>query len=624
MGDARATDGVKPRVRVKAGSPTRDSYVNFATNVGNGANNTLSAGSYQFNFTSRNRVQIEAMYRSSWIVGQAVDVVADDMTRAGVEIQSDMDPQDIGGMQAELTDLCCWQRLNEGLRWSRLFGGCIVVPLIDGQKPSTPLRMEGIGAGKFRGLLVLDRWVAQPTLSDLVTEFGPDFGMPRYYDTIADAPALPRTRIHYSRVFRFDGVDLPYYQKQSENGWGMSVIERLYDRLLAFDSSTMGAAQLVNKAHLRVLFMEGLRQAIAMGGDPLKGVMGNLDMIRQYQSGEGLTLLDAKDKFETNDYSFGGLDAVLLQFGMQLSGALQIPLVRLFGQSPGGMNSTGESDLRTYYDGIAQQQASKLRRPMQKLLDIVHWSKFGEAPPDGFGFRFRPLWQMTEEARATTAQQVTTSVLAAYEAAVIPRKTALQELRQSSEITGIWSNITDEDIAAAEDDPPQLRGEEALTVAAEVKAKAGATGEAEPGEADNAPKPGKMRAHDGWDESEHPRNEIGEFSASKGIYKGAKLITTQRYLNDKIVENKVSGKDFSVQISPEFEVDGENYRVVLDGTHSYHAALKTGITPDFEEQSARDNDNIAYLEKGDVDSFLENVHSGEGDYMNISTEKEIW
>lgn len=66
--------------------------------------------------------------------------------------------------------------------------------------------------------------------------------MPRYYDTVADAQAMPNWRIHYSRVIRIDGVDLPYWQRIAENGWGQSVTERLWDRLVAFDSTTEGAA----------------------------------------------------------------------------------------------------------------------------------------------------------------------------------------------------------------------------------------------------------------------------------------------------------------------------------------------------------------------------------------------
>ena len=150
-------------------------------------------------------------------------------------------------------------------------------------------------------------------------------------------------------------------QRIAENGWGQSVLERLWDRLIAFDSVTQGAAQLVYKAHLRTYAVEGLREIIGIGGKALDGLVKQIEMIRMYQSNEGMTLMDSKDKFEAHQYSFSGLSDMMLQFGQQISGALGIPLTRLFGQSPAGLNSTGESDIRMYYDNVKQEQERRLR-----------------------------------------------------------------------------------------------------------------------------------------------------------------------------------------------------------------------------------------------------------------------
>ncbi|MRB61760.1 DUF1073 domain-containing protein, partial [Bacillus thuringiensis] len=90
----------------------------------------------------------------------------------------------------------------------------------------------------------ITRW-RRPSLTHLVREYGPDLGKPEYYDVLIAAPALAGKRVHYSRVIRLEGLKLPYWQRVAENLWGQSVLERLWDRLLAFDSTTEGAAQLV-------------------------------------------------------------------------------------------------------------------------------------------------------------------------------------------------------------------------------------------------------------------------------------------------------------------------------------------------------------------------------------------
>ncbi|MFC2997654.1 DUF1073 domain-containing protein [Acinetobacter sichuanensis] len=433
---------------------TADSFQNFAARVGLGAGSQHDQSTYGFNFLSRNRTLLESMYRSSWVVGQAVDVVADDMTREGINMQGLSGPEETEQLNQVLDDLQVWDKLNETIKWSRLYGGAVAVMMIDGQNISTPLNTKTIAKGQFRGLLVLDRWMVLPDLQDLVTEYGPDYGMPKFYDVITDSVGLVNQRIHYSRILRFDGVKLPYWQAIAENLWGQSVIERLEDRLTLFDSATLGAGQLVYKAHLRTYKVEKLRELIATGGRAYDALVKQIQQIRMWQSNEGMTLMDAKDTFETHQYSFTGLDSVLLQLGQQLSGALGIPLVRLFGQSPAGLNATGESDLANYYDNINQQQEGRMRSPLHRLLEVVSQSALGKPLPTSFKFDFASLWQMDDKTKAEVANTTADAVTKVEEAGLISRKTALKELRQSSEVTGIFSHITDEEIEQADDDPP--------------------------------------------------------------------------------------------------------------------------------------------------------------------------
>lgn len=433
---------------------TGDSFENFAARVGLQANNQNSASHYTFDLVSRNRIQMEAVYRSSWIGGMAVDLVAQDMTRAGIELVSDMEPEEKDKLNQALERLQVWNHLCDNVKWSRLYGGSIAVMLIDGQDVSTPLKLDTISKGQFKGLLVLDRWLVQPSLENLVTEYGPHLGKPKFYTVLADAQALVNQKIHYSRVIRLEGVQLPYWQRIAENGWGQSVLERLWDRLIAFDSTSSGAAQLVYKAHLRTYKIEKLRELIATGGKAFEAVVKQIEMIRLYQSNEGLTLMDASDQFETHQYSFTGLSDVLLSFGEQISGALQVPLVRLFGQSPGGLNSDGDSALETYHDNVAVWQDRDLRPGLTTLLEVASRSVLGKPMPEGWDFKFNPLGQLTDTEKADIASKDTSTVVEAFDAGLISRVTALKELRQSSQTTGLWSNITDEDIKEAENDPP--------------------------------------------------------------------------------------------------------------------------------------------------------------------------
>ncbi|MDW7152469.1 anti-CBASS protein Acb1 family protein, partial [Klebsiella pneumoniae] len=113
----------------------------------------------------------------------------------------------------------------------------------------------------------------------------------------------------------------------------MSIVERIFDRLTSYDSTSVGAAQLAYKAHLRTAKIKKLREIIATGGKAFEALIKNMEMVRQYQTNEGMSLFDSEDEFETHSYSFAGLSDLLSEFKEDIAGAVGIPLVRLFRQS---------------------------------------------------------------------------------------------------------------------------------------------------------------------------------------------------------------------------------------------------------------------------------------------------
>lgn len=461
---------------------TLDGFDNFLTRIGLNNNNTLSAGVYTFNLLTRNRIELEAAYRGSWIVGAVVDSVAEDMTRAGIEITTSKGDENIKKLQNQIVRLQIWSSLRRTIKWGRMYGGALGIMQIEGQDPATPLRVDTVAKGQFKGIVVYDRWQLNPVLSPVI-QTGPDMGLPVFYNIVtgwdyAD-PAAPtatgQIRVHHSRCIRFTGIDLPFFQAITEMMWGESVLERLWDRLISFDNATMSSASLIDRANLRTVKIEGLREIIAAGGEAKAGLESMFEMMRRLQVNEGLTLLDKNDEFASTAYSFAGLSDMMLQFGQQLSGASGIPLVRLFGQSPAGLSATGDADIRMYYDNINAQQEAKLRNPMEDLLRVLWRSTFGIAAPDDLEFSFTPLWQMSALDKATVGKTNTETIIGANEAGLVPIGTAMQELRNSSGDTGLFANISDEEISEAEAneelEPPPVPGEPPVGPEGEEPAK---------------------------------------------------------------------------------------------------------------------------------------------------------
>lgn len=432
----------------QVGKAISDGLVNRLLRVGQGTRNTFNANRYGYAFTTLERDQLEAMYQSSWISALAVDLMAEDMTREGIEIVDD-NPEVIDKINRTLEDFQVWNQLSESIKWSRLFGGAVAIILIDGDDMSTPLTR--VRPDSFRGLYVLDRWQVIPSSGgEVVQTLGPDFGKPIFYQIVSGYVDVDFGRVHHSRVLRFEGRQMPYHLKEMYQGWGGSVLEPVADRIEAFDLATRGAAQLVSKAYLRYYKVENLRNVL-LNEDARRGFEAQMDIIREFQSFEGLTIGDKNDEFQAFNYSFTGLPEILLQFGQQISGGIGIPLVRLFGQSPTGFNSTGESDLRTYYDGVRRAQDVNLRPALTRLLDIIHQSAFGTHPSADFKFEFKSLWQISSEQKAAISQAQTSAILQALQSGAISTSVALQELRKLSESIGLFASISDEDIETAKE-----------------------------------------------------------------------------------------------------------------------------------------------------------------------------
>jgi phage-related protein (TIGR01555 family) len=441
-----ATDSLPPI----PGHFAADGFANFLSKYGHGTGNQGSQSTYVLSeILSRNRPKLDAMYRQSWVCGKVVDTYAEDMTRAGITISGSITPTDTKRLQKRLARLGVWSGLLETIKWGRLYGGAIAFMDIDGQDPSTPLMKDTVGRGQFKGLRVFDRHQCWPDVENLVPS-GPKAGLPSSYSVVSD-PTMGTPvglRIHHSRCVRYQGIQLPRWQAVGENLWGESILERMFDRLLGFDTATAGAANLVHRAHLRVARVKDFRKALVTGGEAENDILKFFRLVAYLQGTEGITVLDAEDEYAGHTYTFAGLSDVLLSFGQQLSGASDIPLVKFFGQSPAGLNATGESDIRNYYDGVNSQQKARLEDPMETLLDITHRSELGCPPADDFDFDFAPLWQMSAKEKAEIAKQKTDTVVAALGAGAITPVIAMKELQQMGDETGVFTNITDEDIEA--------------------------------------------------------------------------------------------------------------------------------------------------------------------------------
>ena len=102
-----------------------------------------------------------------------------------------------------------------------------------------------------------------------------------------------------------------------------------------------------------------------------------------------------------------------------------------------------------------------------------------------------------------------------------------------------------------------------------------------------------------------------------------KTISSQRHIDESIVEQKIANEDYDVMVSPEFVHDDTTMRIVIDGHHSLAAAQATGNAPNFVEATSQNSDSIGILLRGEIDYFLA-INRIDANYYDIETGKDIW
>lgn len=584
-----------------------DAFSNVLARLGAGTPNLLEGTEYSLQRMSRDFNTLNALYRESWIVRRIIDVIPADMLKNWITITSGLDPDVEKRLSLTLRRTQLIDKLKRGMQWGRLYGGALGVMLVkhQGYDLSQPLRLDWIMPGDFAGLLIFDRWNGVNPSSELIEDISdPDYGYPKYY-TVTDPAGGGSVKIHYSRVARFPGATLPFWEEIAEMQWGASVIESIFDELRKRDNVSWNIAQLTFMANIRVLKMQDLGQLLAATDNESQAeLLRTLEAQNMLLNNMGMQVMDAADGLETHQYTFGGLADCYQQFIMDISGAAEIPVTRLFGRSPSGLNATGESDLQNYYDMIAEKQESYLRPILNKVLPPFIISTLGSLPDD-FDFEFDPVAEPTDKERADLAKCGTDNVVAAYNAGLISQRTALKELKQQSERTGVWTNITDEDIERASDsvEPPGEMG--GMFGGMGGGEAAGAVGSEESLQQARAPvRQGVGDAE--WEESEHPRDKDGKFSSASGnsnLNSSVENVKIKLAKAKKYPELTEQLQSLGLASAHDEAMEPVRIQIVDPGIHGSKRLAKRGITL-ADAQSYVDNAIVMFKQSADKYLFI--------------------
>ena len=443
--------------QIKAVLMALDGYSNAAAFLGDDSP-LLASGTYRRSGLTSNTELLTVTYRENWLAKKIIDMPSEDMTRSWYSLSTSMPEEDIKDLKRLEAKHSVKQEITNAIRWARLYGGSIAVIVLRGEEGilDQPLDPDMLLPGCFQGLLILDRAQGIEPSMELVTDLDdPDFGLPMYYTVNLEwrveseewrangsaAIQYQQVKIHHSRVLRFIGRELPHMETVAENHWGASELEHIWEELQKRSATSANIAQLVFQANVTTLKMGRFGEHMAFGSEHQQmGILQAIEQENRMRTSYGLQILSAEDAMETHSYSFGGLSEIYEQFMMDMAGAAEIPATKLFGRSPEGMNSTGEMDLRNYYDMIAQLQERMLRPALEKLLPVMAISCWGFVPED-LEIVFEPVMTTSPAERAELVQKLSSDVIEAFKCGLLNQRQALEELKARGEELGVYTKV---------------------------------------------------------------------------------------------------------------------------------------------------------------------------------------
>lgn len=430
---------------------TTDSFSNPMARLGEGTQNLMQATQYPLTRRSNNYILLNSLFRTNWVVGNIVSTIPQDVTKKWFKVSTKKRQADIKKLNDLQKTLKIRQKIVSGMNWGRLYGGAAGIILIKGQNDlSKPLDLDTIMPDSFRGLFIVDRWSGIFPSLELVNDImDPDYGLPEFY-RIRDGYGIEAYKVHHSRVIRFIGTELPYFEQIAEQYWGKSIIESIYEEIVKKDNVSHNIASLTFKANLDVIEMEGIDQLFALGGEQMQKRFWNTIQAQSVlQSNFGTRVISKGDTFNQFQYGFAGLRDVYEVLLLDVAGASRIPATKLFGRSPTGMNATGESDLVNYDNYIEEVRESDFKPIVDKLLPIMALSCWGEIPDD-LETSYDAIRSPNELDKATIAQRKVGAILDAYNSNGITADVMLKELKALAPVTGMFESITDEQILEGE------------------------------------------------------------------------------------------------------------------------------------------------------------------------------
>lgn len=387
-----------------------DGYVNLLNKYGTKQDNSEA---YKF---EREPVipdmQLTGLYEGNGLFSKIIDTPAEEALKHGFDLNLKSDELN-AFVEDALDDLEWEEKAATAIKWARLYGGALIVMLIDdGRGLEEPVDWEHIRS--IDELRVYERSIVQPDYASLYRQdYGgkgvgnrvSKFGQPEYYYVSSIYGSF---KVHESRCLVFRNGVLP---EQTSNAtylfWGMPEYVRIRRALRETVTAHTDSVKLLERSVQAIYSMKGLASLLTTD-DGENQVLKRLQLVDTSRGLLNSIAIDSEgEQYDFKTFQFSGVKDVIDATCNMLSALTNIPQTILFGRSPAGMNATGDSDFESYYNFVEKIQRLMLKRNLRTLLDVVFRAGIASgdvAEEPDYKLEFKPLWSLSDTEQAAVDQ----------------------------------------------------------------------------------------------------------------------------------------------------------------------------------------------------------------------------
>ncbi len=324
------------------------------------------------------------------------ETVAEEMTREWGKVKGG-DEEVIKQIEQRLNELGVRDLMRRHIENDHYFGRSQIFIDIEGQEDKTDLPLlineRGVKKGSLKGFALVEALWSTPSAYNANNPLKNDFFVPYEWYVLGN-------RVHRDRLMTLIMRPVPDMMKPSYNFGGLPMTQAMKPYVERCERTVDSVSDLVHTYSITGLKTD--MSSVLSGGE---GSAANLvlraQIFSKMKNNQNLMLIDksGEEEFFQLNTPLTTLDVLCSQAFEQMAGPAKMPLVKMFGKSPSGLNATGDSEIRVWYDHVAALQNAYALPQMKTIIDLVQLDLFGKIDPELY-WQFNPLYQLDANEQA--------------------------------------------------------------------------------------------------------------------------------------------------------------------------------------------------------------------------------